>query len=136
MAASGAVPIVEAIFAGASASTLGTSIVGGLLSGWGMAKADEAAARREEEARIREEKRRQATYEGSAEALNWWSPEDVESANDTKTGTEYRRARAGKGMGVARDGLQPQPGEQFRTREVTPKPRYKFDKQGMGIVRQ
>lgn len=122
---------------GAAFQGLGTALLGGAISGIGMAKMKEAEMREEERQQIGEEDRLKETYEGAGDAMRFWDNQD-QNKNNFSQGAKYERADAmsNKNLAVGQREQRRQPGQQFRTPQKTQAPRYKYDRNSGQIVRQ
>lgn len=133
--AGGAAAAGAGIFA---AGGIGTTIVGGLLAGFGTAMASKKAREAEEASRIAEEKRRQDSYEGAADATRFWEdPLQQGEENQAAGPNAYERAdpNSNAGLAVGQREERKMPGEKYRMPEAPQKPTVKYNPQTRQIER-
>ena len=141
MAASALPTIVSTLFTstagGAAFQGLGTALLGGAISGIGMAKMQESKMREEERQQIAEEDRVKETYEGAGDAMRFWdNPE--QNKNNLAQGQKYVRAdaKSNQNLAVGKREAPRKAGQQYRTPQQTQTPRYRYDRNAGQIVRQ
>ena len=120
------------------AGGLGAKLVGGLVSGLGAGLMKKSAYKAEERARIEQEQRLEATYEGVGDAVRFWDQQPNDSAS---IDPDYQRTdpNSNKNLRVGQREQSQLPGQQYRIAATTSKPRtpaYQYDPQSGQIVPQ
>lgn len=133
MAASAALTAIGTAFKTAVTSTLGQSLIGGAIAGWGQAKMQEADRKEDERQRIAEEQRIKDSYAGVGEAGQFWDPPNE---NDASQGQNYERADAKSNFdtAVGQKESRARLGQQYRT-QAAQTPRFQYDEATGRIVR-
>ncbi len=73
--------------AGAAVAGIGSTLLGGIVSGIGTAMMERSAEKRAEARRIAEEKRREARYAGAGDAVRFWETDSTDNIDTTATST-------------------------------------------------